>query len=522
MAQKHDVPDHVTTGQAAQILGVTSETVKRWVDNGQMPGYRDPNSGHRLIPVEKVHELRRQREAEAKRPRPPKGYRLGRRCAGGCGKPIVDNNRSGFCGTCSPRGGTRAWRLKNIQEWANRPEGGGGPDALGGPIAEWMIEEELTFEEAGKLVETHPETLALMTGFRGRGREQARGVHEDTLLRVARCLGQRRACGWDEEKWTNVLVAARRPDKHARTWVEDAVGSIETTDPLVSELKRKIIWIRENIHPLLSREQLASIAGISPARPDSQQYLRVVPDWLGVGPRRKGPVRPSLHRVGNVARVLAYPDTSPDQIEKQMERVLELLAQAEEQGLVRQAGNDFSWGRWRNPHAAGLFVLRELSEREKSVMWLSEVTRRESGVLYDYFLDGMAADETLRRVSDGLELTQEESGELRLRTTNPHRTRDEVKRGDAIRQTRKKKKAELRRKEALRSDNSGRQKATQGRIDEADMRILEAHARFREREHRAPLLAELVREAHSDDRTVKPCVEKHKLVLSKRGAKAEV
>lgn len=45
----------LTTGQAADLLGVSSATVRRWVGDGQIPGFRTPG-GHFRIPRHVVRE----------------------------------------------------------------------------------------------------------------------------------------------------------------------------------------------------------------------------------------------------------------------------------------------------------------------------------------------------------------------------------------------------------------------------------------------------------------------------------
>lgn len=45
----------LTTGQAADLLGVSAATVRRWVGDGQLPGFRTPG-GHYRIPRHVVRE----------------------------------------------------------------------------------------------------------------------------------------------------------------------------------------------------------------------------------------------------------------------------------------------------------------------------------------------------------------------------------------------------------------------------------------------------------------------------------
>lgn len=46
--------DMLTTGQTAQLIGVTGQTIKNWVNAGTFPGYRVGN--RIMIPREKVEE----------------------------------------------------------------------------------------------------------------------------------------------------------------------------------------------------------------------------------------------------------------------------------------------------------------------------------------------------------------------------------------------------------------------------------------------------------------------------------
>ena len=39
----------LSVGEIANIVGVASRTVTKWVDSGELPGYRLPGSNHRRI-----------------------------------------------------------------------------------------------------------------------------------------------------------------------------------------------------------------------------------------------------------------------------------------------------------------------------------------------------------------------------------------------------------------------------------------------------------------------------------------
>lgn len=47
--------DYCSTGEAAQVFGVTQQTIRNWVDRGWLPGSR-VERGHRLIPSAAVEK----------------------------------------------------------------------------------------------------------------------------------------------------------------------------------------------------------------------------------------------------------------------------------------------------------------------------------------------------------------------------------------------------------------------------------------------------------------------------------
>jgi excisionase family DNA binding protein len=54
-------PTHLTTGQAAAILQVSSETVRRWANQGLLKSYRLP-SGQLRIQSDNIETLRKKAE----------------------------------------------------------------------------------------------------------------------------------------------------------------------------------------------------------------------------------------------------------------------------------------------------------------------------------------------------------------------------------------------------------------------------------------------------------------------------
>lgn len=41
--------DYVKVAEAAEILGVSQNTVRAWAENGRLPGHRNPANGYRLF-----------------------------------------------------------------------------------------------------------------------------------------------------------------------------------------------------------------------------------------------------------------------------------------------------------------------------------------------------------------------------------------------------------------------------------------------------------------------------------------
>jgi excisionase family DNA binding protein len=67
-----------TTNEAAEMLGISLQTVQRWMDRGHLRGWRTPG-GHRRVDVASVHELlatARQAENGAAAPEAPDAARV--------------------------------------------------------------------------------------------------------------------------------------------------------------------------------------------------------------------------------------------------------------------------------------------------------------------------------------------------------------------------------------------------------------------------------------------------------------
>lgn len=54
--------EHLTTGQAAALLQVSSETIRRWANQGLLKSYRLP-SGQLRIDSDNIEDIRKKAEA---------------------------------------------------------------------------------------------------------------------------------------------------------------------------------------------------------------------------------------------------------------------------------------------------------------------------------------------------------------------------------------------------------------------------------------------------------------------------
>lgn len=58
---------HLSTAEAAQMLGVTKTTLKTWLRIGKVPEpERDPNNGYRIWKLAEVNEIRQKLREEGK------------------------------------------------------------------------------------------------------------------------------------------------------------------------------------------------------------------------------------------------------------------------------------------------------------------------------------------------------------------------------------------------------------------------------------------------------------------------
>jgi molybdopterin-binding protein len=63
-----DLRDHVRIGRAAEMLGVTVDTIRRWADDGRLTVVRS-DGGQRLVPIQEVTRLiGERRQATTDRP----------------------------------------------------------------------------------------------------------------------------------------------------------------------------------------------------------------------------------------------------------------------------------------------------------------------------------------------------------------------------------------------------------------------------------------------------------------------
>ncbi|WP_436717357.1 helix-turn-helix domain-containing protein [Roseiconus lacunae] len=64
--------DYALTAEAAEILGVSQNTVRTWAKDGKIPVHRNPANGYRLFKRTDLEKFLRQIERSATKPRKSK------------------------------------------------------------------------------------------------------------------------------------------------------------------------------------------------------------------------------------------------------------------------------------------------------------------------------------------------------------------------------------------------------------------------------------------------------------------
>ena len=64
--------EYVKTAEAAEILGVSQNTLRTWAEEGKVPMRRNPANGYRLFKRTDLEEFLRAVDASSKRPRKAK------------------------------------------------------------------------------------------------------------------------------------------------------------------------------------------------------------------------------------------------------------------------------------------------------------------------------------------------------------------------------------------------------------------------------------------------------------------
>ena len=71
---KTKLSEYVKTAEAAEILGVAQNTIRKWAEQGKIPMYRNPANGYRLFKRADLEEFLR-KTAQPVKPSPPKKAR---------------------------------------------------------------------------------------------------------------------------------------------------------------------------------------------------------------------------------------------------------------------------------------------------------------------------------------------------------------------------------------------------------------------------------------------------------------
>lgn len=65
--------EYVKTAEAAEILGVSQTTLRKWAESGQIPMTRNPINGYRLFRREDLENFLKQIDEPSQKPRAKKG-----------------------------------------------------------------------------------------------------------------------------------------------------------------------------------------------------------------------------------------------------------------------------------------------------------------------------------------------------------------------------------------------------------------------------------------------------------------
>ena len=65
--------EYVKTAEAAEILGVSQTTLRKWAESGQIPMTRNPINGYRLFRREDLEDFLKKIDQPTQKPRAKKG-----------------------------------------------------------------------------------------------------------------------------------------------------------------------------------------------------------------------------------------------------------------------------------------------------------------------------------------------------------------------------------------------------------------------------------------------------------------
>jgi len=314
---------------------------------------------------------------------------LGRACT--CGAPILDDNVSAMCSMC--RASHAREKVATLHETAH---------AFAKPILQWMLDEDLTFGEAGEQLGLAEPRLRGLAGVQS----LSRSVHRKTVLDVAERLGNIGARGWDTDEWARTLMPVRLQGARVQAWAAWAVAWVceASDDPFATALAAAIGSVP------MTYGEVGIIAKI-----DTTAVL----GWLRTNERQ--PIRrPNLNRLGGAAAILAWPETDGVTIESKMLEVFQLIADGEM--LRPNVRRRINWEEWRDCSPAGCLILRRLWELGHDVKWLRNVSGADLNTLYRYIRTGRVGEETCIRVTNCLQLSAAECERLGKMTHAPRKS----------------------------------------------------------------------------------------------------